>query len=223
MRRKHLSPAHCFLVWFCLGAAIHAQTALTWEHTTLTLPADPKRPTVEAVFPFRNTGDSLAVIKQVMACCDCVKPVLAKEHYAPGEAGELKLVFSLGARTGQQEKSITVFMLNETGEPHVLKLKVNIPDAPVRFSAQSLLWKPGEPADEKSLEIILVEPARDSIESVTSSEPAFAVRLVPETTLGQARLLVRPTATSTPVSAPLRVAARVNGQRRGVVLTAGVR
>jgi len=203
------------------GSAAEA-AALHWPVTAQEIKADPKRPTVEAVFAFKNTSDRPAVIKSVMTSCDCTQPVLAKERYAPGEEGELRLVFTLGARTGRQEKSITVTLLDEITPPTVLHLTVDIPESPVRLSAELVRWPLGSAIEEKSVEVILTDPEHTILEGVQCAEPSFSVRLEPAADPGRRNLVLSPVTTGKPLQGMVRLQARVDGQPRVYLVQAQV-
>jgi len=210
-------------VWVALLAAVAGQASLNWPTTALTIQADPKLPTAEAVYHFQNTGQELAVIKEVMVSCDCVRTVLAKEFFAPGESGELRAVFTLGARTGRQEKDITVTMLDETVKPTVLHLTVDIPESPVRLSTGSVVWLKGGPTDEKAVDVILTDPAHTKVESLQCADTRVAVSLVPGKAPGVYSILLKPTTTDGLMQAMVRLQATVNGQPRVYLVQVQVR
>ncbi len=142
MKIKTTGAALVLLLALLPGIGMSADK-LTWPATDLTIKADPKKPTTEAVFSFKNKSNQAVIIISTMPSCDCVQPVLAKEMFAPGEVGELRAVFTLGALTGRQEKTITVSYSDEAAAPTVLRLTVDIPEAPVRLSVSSVVWPQG--------------------------------------------------------------------------------
>lgn len=48
---------------------------------------------VEHTFKFKNTGDANLIITSATGSCHCTVPALQKSEYAPGEEGEIKVVF----------------------------------------------------------------------------------------------------------------------------------
>ncbi len=206
-----------------LLAAVASHAALEWPMMALTIKADPKLPTAEAVYPFKNSGSEQVVIKRVTTSCDCTKATLAKEYYGPGEAGELKVVFTLGAHTGRQDKDITVTMLDETGKPTVLHLTVNIPESPVRLSAASIVWSKGDPATEKTVDVILTDPTHTRLENLQCADTRLAVSLVPGKGPGNYTFILKPTTTDALMQAMVRLQATVNGQPRVYLVQAQVR
>jgi hypothetical protein len=62
------------------------------------------------VYRFRNTGKSDLLISTVSASCGCTVPEYPKQPIAPGQAGEIKVMFLSAGKTGRQNKTITVVM-----------------------------------------------------------------------------------------------------------------
>lgn len=63
---------------------------------------------VEHVFTFKNTGDAPLILTQVTASCGCTTPEYSKHPVAPGEAGEIKVIFDSTGQVGKQHKVISV-------------------------------------------------------------------------------------------------------------------
>ncbi len=62
---------------------------------------------VSTSFRFTNIGGEVLVVRDVKATCGCTTPRLDKREYAPGESGEITVVFDPPG-TGPQNKYITV-------------------------------------------------------------------------------------------------------------------
>lgn len=62
---------------------------------------------VEYSYSFTNTGDEPLIITNAKASCGCTVPDWPKEPIAPGEGGEIPVVFN-GRSTGTQNKTITI-------------------------------------------------------------------------------------------------------------------
>jgi hypothetical protein len=218
---------------------------LTWSASDLAIKADPKKPTAEAVYAFKNESVQTVVIKSAAACCDCVQIGLVTDGperraqgralqsaevkqgdpvaVSPGESGELRATFHIGARTGRHEKAITVTYLDERVAPSVLKLAVDIPEAPVRLSAETLRWKQGGAADQQTVDIILADKANATIDSVQCAEPNFVVSLEPAKAPASKRLVVKPTTTERLGQGMVRIQATVNGAPQVLLVQAIVR
>lgn len=64
---------------------------------------------VEMSFPFTNVGMQSVTINRMHSYCGCTTPELEKKTYAPGEKGEIKVVFDPSRRHGLQIKKIQVY------------------------------------------------------------------------------------------------------------------
>lgn len=63
---------------------------------------------VSHAYSFTNTGSSSLIISNAQASCGCTVPEWTKEPIAPGETGEIQVVFNSQGRSGKQNKTITV-------------------------------------------------------------------------------------------------------------------
>ena len=59
-------------------------------------------------FKFKNDGKTPLVIAGATATCGCTTPDYPRQPIAPGESGEIKVVFDSEGRNGMQNKIITV-------------------------------------------------------------------------------------------------------------------
>ncbi|MCH7400893.1 DUF1573 domain-containing protein [Belliella kenyensis] len=64
---------------------------------------------VEHTFVFENTGDSPLVISNVAVTCGCTAPNWPKTPIAPGEKGEMKVVFNSAGKMGKQNSVVRVY------------------------------------------------------------------------------------------------------------------
>ncbi|MEH0158101.1 DUF1573 domain-containing protein [Limibacter armeniacum] len=70
---------------------------------------------VEHIFKFTNSGSIPLQITNVKTTCGCTAPEWPKEAVAPGETGDLKVVFNSRGKVGQQNKAITIYANIEDG------------------------------------------------------------------------------------------------------------
>ncbi len=63
---------------------------------------------VEHTFKFKNTGENDLVIVSAKGSCGCTIPEWPKEPIAPGEEGEMFVVFNSDGKKGKQHKKVTV-------------------------------------------------------------------------------------------------------------------
>lgn len=64
---------------------------------------------VEHTFVFKNTGDTPLMIQNVAVTCGCTAPNWPKEPIAPGNTGELKVVFNSTGKMGKQNSVVRVY------------------------------------------------------------------------------------------------------------------
>lgn len=80
---------------------------------------------VEHVFKFKNTGKSPLNITNARGNCGCTVPKWPKEPLAPGEAGEIRVVFNSTGKKGIQEKDVYI-TANTIPNKTVLKIRANV-------------------------------------------------------------------------------------------------
>ena len=117
------------------------------------------------VFHFVNAGDTTITITSVVPGCGCTTAELAKRVYAPGEAGEIKAVLTIGDRAGLQEKTVQVTTDEAPTTPTPLTLRVTIPEL-INHSTRLLLWRTAEILTEKSVII-----TNTSLKKIVTIEP----------------------------------------------------
>jgi hypothetical protein len=66
-------------------------------------------PVVNGEFEFKNTGNSVLVIKKITPACGCTGLMAdEKKEFQPGETGHIKFTFNTEGRSGHNEKTISV-------------------------------------------------------------------------------------------------------------------
>lgn len=78
---------------------------------------------VEHTFRFTNTGTKDLVISSASASCGCTIPEWSKEPIAPGEKGEIKVLFNSNGKKDMVTKDITI-LANTNPVKTVLQIKV---------------------------------------------------------------------------------------------------
>jgi len=63
---------------------------------------------VEHIFKFTNTGTAPLVIEGAKSTCGCTVPKFPRAPIAPGESGEISVVFNSKNKSGKQRKPIHV-------------------------------------------------------------------------------------------------------------------
>ena len=100
--------------------------ALEWEKSIIAVEAKPGADTVLVAYLFKNTGTSPVQILEITTSCSCTDATPSSSEIAAGCSGSVDVVFTIGRRTGAQEKEIFV-RTNDAREPVKLVLKVQIP------------------------------------------------------------------------------------------------
>ncbi|MDA0714873.1 MAG: DUF1573 domain-containing protein [Bacteroidetes bacterium] len=73
------------------------------------------------IFKFTNSGTQPLIIYSAKGSCGCTVPEYPKEPIAPGEDGEIKVVYKPGKQKDMQTKFVT---LTANTEPEQTKLKI---------------------------------------------------------------------------------------------------
>ncbi len=73
---------------------------------------------VRTTFSFTNRGESTLKILDTRTTCGCAVPELAKTEYAPGESGEITVIFNPNNRRGAQDRHVTI-MTNDPISPSI--------------------------------------------------------------------------------------------------------
>lgn len=76
-------------------------------------------------FTFTNTGDAPLIISDAKGSCGCTVPDYPRQPIAPGETGEIKVVYSPGTQANQQTKTVTITANTEPATT-VLRIKANV-------------------------------------------------------------------------------------------------
>jgi len=169
--------------------------SLTWEAKLIQQLAKPGDQEVITAFNFKNTGNTPVTIRDIQTSCSCTVAELVQRTYAPGEGGSIKTTFTVGARSGRQEKQITVTTDDPYGPAFTLTLQIQIKEL-LAFSTRMLRWKVGSAPEEQFIEITVLEENRiTSLELQESSPKEQArVRIVPVEPGVKYRLFVQPAA-----------------------------
>lgn len=164
---------------------------LEFTHTRLERSAEPGDTQMAVVFPFRNSGDAPVAVLGVESSCDCTTAHPVKAAYAPGEAGEIPLLFRFGDREGVHTKLLTV-RTDELGHPgYRLALQVEIPVA-AEVKPRLLFWRGAGP--DQTREVTITNRTEGALKLVNLDEPsgAFSVDSRPLPAAGGHVLTLKP-------------------------------
>lgn len=130
---------------------VASDSGLTFASTHLQFEATQGDEKIEGIFKFSNTSEQTVNILDIKSSCGCTVPNLEKRTYAPGESGEIKAVFTIGSRVGNQKKRIGV-KTDDTEEMITLLLETNITE-PVKIRPRFVLWSDETTAKEVTITI----------------------------------------------------------------------
>ncbi len=182
-----------------------ARAELKWEQTTADLhPAIGDKQAV-AHFKYQNVGTTPVHFKSVHPSCGCTAAQSQKEQVAPGEKGEVTATFSIGGRTGQQVKTVTV----QTDDPNptqattILTLKAMIGQA-LEINPTFVYWHSGEDPKPKTVVVKASKdfPAKNL--TVKSNSQAFTAKVEPAGA-GEWKIEIQPKETSHPTATALMI------------------
>jgi hypothetical protein len=63
---------------------------------------------VTHTFRFRNSGNDVLVIKDLIPDCGCTRPKIDKKVFKPGEEGSVEVIFDSKGWQGSQYKSVAI-------------------------------------------------------------------------------------------------------------------
>ena len=192
-----------FTLSILLSVSVRAD--LKWEQTTADLHPAAGDKTAVAHFKYENAGNTPVHFKSVRASCGCTVAQSQKEVVNPGEKGEITATFTIGDRTGLQEKTVTV----QTDDPDPKKatiqllLKANIATM-LDIKPAFLYWQGGEVPQPKKISVKAAKdfPAKNI--SVISNSQVFTSKVEPAGP-GEWTIEVKPKDTSHPVGTSLLI------------------
>jgi len=203
-RRLPLSVVSVSILLFLTeNSLLHAQQ-LQWETEQLAFQPSPAATEIVAHFKFKNTGAASAIIKSVNSSCSCTTPTMRQQSFAPGEAGEVTVTYTIGTRTGVQEQTIAVAS-NDPQRPFtLLRIKVTIPEM-VQLHPDSLKWSPAEPRTPKVIMLEVAPTYPVTTITVQSSNPLVAAKVETVTPGTAYRIIVTPGESRTTAVARLSI------------------
>lgn len=147
---------------------------------------------VHASYAFTNASDHAITISEIKTTCGCTTAELEKRTYQADESGTIDIVFDIGSRTGEQQKSIAV--ISSTGEQTMLVLKVHLPPGP-SFSSTIASWRQGSPPDPRVIFIRLPKEHTYTLTKATTSDESLTATLKPGSEENLVDLTILPSST----------------------------
>lgn len=121
----------------------------------------------EYTFKFTNTGKGVLRIASTKGSCSCTVPAPSKREFAPGESGELRVIFDPKGKAGDQHQTVTV-NTNDAETP-VISLQISAMVVP-QVMVTPRVGHFGEVAKDDVAEIELTVIGRKSDFAVTGVE-----------------------------------------------------
>lgn len=160
----------------CLLVVATTAADLVFERETVPLTPKPGVDREIVRFPFRNTGTTPLTIDRVEVSCGCTTADLEKRTYAPGEKGELAIIFDLNGLAGRQTKTIQVY--HDRGPMVLLTIDALLAEAPT-ITPTFLTWKIGAAADEQVAVLALPPGIGEEVKEITTSSKDVTTTLYP--------------------------------------------
>ena len=182
---------------------VFCSAALTWQTQQIKLTVKPSDKQAVGIFHFVNSGNAAITITSVQSSCGCTTAELTKQVYAPGESGEIKAIFTIGDRVGEQEKTVFVVTDDAQEKSVPLVLHVTIPEL-LRYAPRLLMWNVGDKPGEKAAVISAntnLKIANIEITAPVTSEVNSRIEAVEAGVSYQ--LFVHPASTTTVMNAPV--------------------
>ena len=134
--------------WVLVGLQFFAflpfiSAELNWDNKVIEVRPKELVEKIVATFNFTNIGKVPITISNVQSSCGCTVAELKKHRYEPGEKGEIGVVFTVGTRTGFQQKQILLSTDSTNQSLTQLSLKVYLPDI-LKFEPNAIEWRVGE-------------------------------------------------------------------------------
>ena len=193
-----------FLGVLSMAVAATTQASLVFEKTTVDLNPDIGASSAVAVFKYENKGDTPVHIKAVKPQCGCTTAALAKSDVAPGEKGEIKATFNVGALTGVQTKTITVETDDAKAPQTVLTFKATIAQL-LELQPTFVFWQADEPAQPKTIIAKAAKGMNVKNIEVISPSADFTTKVEPGATAGEFKIQVQPKDTAKPLNATFTI------------------
>ncbi|MBI5381869.1 MAG: DUF1573 domain-containing protein [Opitutae bacterium] len=196
-----------------LPAILQSAAGLAWASLSVDCTAELDQREVTAVYRFRNASARPVTILNVEPGCSCTQTTLAKKSYAPGEEGEIGIVFTVGDRTGLQEKIITVATDAPDAAPAQLMLRVAIREY-LQLMPRVATWRLDEEPVERTLVCRATTAAPLLVHSARAAHPGFAVRIETVEPDRLYRVHVKPSTTHEPISTLVEISVEIAGVGR---------
>lgn len=187
-----------------LVATASASAQLSWDNRQLDFHPTMQDTNVLARFTFSNIGNQTVTVTSVKSTCDCTTSQLDKRVYLPGEKGEIIANFTIGKRTGQQQKNILIQTDDQSDPVTQLTMRVFIPEL-VKITPGFVFWKIGEEKTPKTITLKVTHDSPIKIIGVSSTNERLFPQLKTIKAGEEYVIVVTPGDTDDPAKASLRI------------------
>lgn len=80
---------------------------------------------ISHTFHFKNIGNNILIVKDLIPDCGCTLPKIDKNEYNPGEEGCIEVIFDSKGWQGSQYKSVTL-RSNDPNREKSVTIKANV-------------------------------------------------------------------------------------------------
>lgn len=166
-----------------LGAAglflgvLNANAKLEWKEKEIHTSATAYDKQVKVSYHFTNTGDKPVTITWLWSSCGCVVPKIKDQVVAPGQEGEIFVLFDLDFRMGKLRRAITVHTDDPEDSKIALYLYTDLPTV-IRPSRGMVTWPEGD-SSTKTVTIGTDETVPIIEMTATTKDPNVDIKLEP--------------------------------------------
>ncbi len=182
--------AACAFCALLVAPLAGAEDGLTFTEEAITVTATSVRAPLHARFPYRNGGSTAVAITAVEGNCDCVSAAPPDAACAPGQGGDLDVVFDPHGLGGLHEVQLRARL--DSGRVVPLRLRVVLPPATV-LDQTIVVWALGGDPATRTVDV----RCHGALAAARSNDPAFIVAVRPVEAGAHYLLDITPRSTAT--------------------------
>lgn len=179
------------LMVLALTLAGVAQAKLEWQTTRLEFTPELGTKQVSGAYVFKNVGQQVVKVLRTQTTCGCTTANLTKREYAPGESGTIEVTMSMPEDGGRRHKQIIVHTDDPDGAMTTLEIVAEVKRV-VELLPNMLVWRQGQPAEEKSVLVSIAAGHTVRVLQAHSVSGSFATKVETVEEGRRYRVLVTP-------------------------------
>jgi hypothetical protein len=177
---------------------------LHFAQRSLTVSAGANEQEVHATYSFTHVGKNPITITGSRMTCGCLAVMPGVTNYLPGDTGTVEVVFTIGQRTGLQQKAIYL-TTNSPFEPEIpLSLTVQLPEGP-RCDPAIVVFPQGQVSSAKTVKVTLPPNSPYRISSTKSLDEHITAQLIPGASALEWTLSIAADAASGPLTTAIEI------------------